>query len=121
MIGLVPTVRPWWQSAFMFDGVASGGVGVTSPVFQHVGAPGDVTEGLPVSEKSKAPLAYALLLGGSTIGGLLGYGLYGHLRDRGWGPWKSGAAVGFFGGLGALIMLTGVGMVTGRQFVGVRV
>jgi len=38
-------------------------------------------------------------VGGSAVGGLLGYGIFGSLRDKGWGPWKAGAATGLLGGL----------------------
>jgi hypothetical protein len=43
---------------------------------------------------------------GSVAGGMLNYGTYGYLRDKGWSTWKSGAAVGAIsGGLAALAML----------------
>ena len=120
MNGLAPTVRPWWQSAFMFDAVSTGGMGYTTPIFRHFGAPGEIVDSLPVAEGSKTPLAYGLLLVGSLLGGLFGYGFYGALRDRGWGPWKSGAAVGLTSGVSALAMLKVASVITGRQFVGVR-
>lgn len=51
-------------------------------------------------------VAAATVMLGSVAGGMLNYGTYGYLRDKGWGTWKSGAAVGAIsGGLAALAML----------------
>lgn len=51
-------------------------------------------------------LGAVAVLASSTIGGLLSYGTYGALRDRGMGPWGAGAATGAItGGIGALMML----------------
>ena len=118
---VITTARPWWQSAFMNDGFDAGGVGVTGEVYRHLGPPEtqSMIAGLPLqSDTSKKVFANAAILGGSIIGGLLGYGLFGHLRDKGWGPWKAGATVGLLGGVGALIMMHGVGAITGKQFLG---
>jgi hypothetical protein len=56
----------------------------------------------------------ATILLGSIAGGMLNYGTYGYLRDKGWSTWKSGAAVGAISGsLAALAMLT-FGWMTAR-------
>lgn len=113
------TPRPWWQSSFMWDAFSSGGVGMTGPVFHYYG-PGDgVIGGLEgYSDSEKRALASFAIIGGSVFGGLLGYGLFGYLRDKGYGPWTSGALVGLLGGIGALGMMKGMEMVTGKTFIG---
>jgi hypothetical protein len=95
----------------MFDAVDTGGVGVTTALFRHFGMAG-------ASNTQQAAVASVALLLGSTIGGLLGYGLYGWLRDRRWGSWRAGALVGVVGGMGGLTILHLVGRLTGRRFVG---
>jgi hypothetical protein len=42
--------------------------------------------------------AAATVVLGSVAGGMLNYGTYGYLRDKGWGTWKSGAMVGAISG-----------------------
>jgi hypothetical protein len=50
--------------------------------------------------------AAATVVLGSVAGGMLNYGTYGYLRDKGWGTWKSGATVGAISGcLAALAIL----------------
>jgi len=44
-------------------------------------------------------LAFLTLVAGGALSGLLTYGPYGALRERGWGPWKAGAGVGAIGGI----------------------
>lgn len=110
--------RPWYQSSLMFDTATTGGIGLSAPVFRHYGPPGDSLSGLAMSDSSKKALATAALLGGSLVGGLAGYGLYGHLRDEGWNTWSAGATVGLVGGLGGLLCLKAVGWLTGKEFVG---
>ena len=110
--------RPWWQSSLMFDTVTTGGIGLSAPVFRHYGPPGDSLSGIQMSDSSKSTLATIALLGGSLVGGLAGYGLYGHLRDEGWNTWAAGATVGFVGGLGGLLCLKAIGWLTGKDFVG---
>lgn len=103
----------------MWDGLSSGGVGMTGPVFRHFGPAGDAMAGLgDFTEPQKAFIANASIIGGSVIGGLFGYGLFGHLRDKGWGPWEAGGMVGLLGGLSALAMIHGVGLLTGKRFIG---
>lgn len=52
--------------------------------------------------------AAAVLLIGGALSGLLSFGVYGKLRDRGWGAWKAGAVTGAIGGaMGALALLVG--------------
>lgn len=58
----------------------------------------------------------AILVAGGAIGGLLGLGVYGHLRNKGWSTWKAGAASGALGGaLGATVGILGkrVGFLSG--------
>lgn len=110
--------RPWWQSSLMFDTVTTGGIGLSAAAFRQYGPPGDSLAGLPMSQQDKAFTAKAALIGGSLIGGLVGYGLYGHLRDEGWNTWAAGATVGLVGGIGGLLCLTAIGWLTGREFVG---
>lgn len=58
----------------------------------------------------------AILIAGGTLAGLLGYGLYGHFRDRGWSTWKAGAATGAIGGAaGATVAIAGkhMGLLSG--------
>lgn len=55
-------------------------------------------------------LRAGLVVGASALAYTLSFGGYGALRDRGWSPWASGAAVG--AGLGAVtagMMMMGVG------------
>ena len=50
----------------------------------------------------------AVILAGSTLAGVLGYGTYGYLRDKGWSTWKAGAVTGLIGGgLGVAVALLG--------------
>jgi len=61
-------------------------------------------------------MSVGIILAGGTLAGVLGYGVYGALRDRGWSTWKAGAVTGLIGGgLGAGAMLLGnkVGVFSG--------
>lgn len=50
----------------------------------------------------------AIILAGSTLAGVVGFGLNGYLRNRGWSTWKAGAATGLVGGgLGVAVALLG--------------
>ena len=111
-------IRPWYQSSFMWDALSSGGVGITGTMFRAFGPDGDPLSEVQMEDSTKTWLANASIIGGSAVGGLLGYGLFGHLRDKGWGPWKAGLATGIFGGLGALAMMHAVGALTGKKFIG---
>jgi len=45
----------------------------------------------------------AISIAAGTLSSLLTLGTFGALRDRGWGPWKAGAATGAIsGGIGAI-------------------
>ena len=48
-----------------------------------------------------------ITVAGATLAGVLTYGLYGHLRDKGWSTWKSGAVTGLTGGC----LAVGVGLI----------
>ena len=48
-------------------------------------------------------------MGAGVIGGLVGYGTYGHFRDAGWSTWKAGAMTGLInGGVGAILAVIGI-------------
>lgn len=112
------STRPWWQTSFVWDALSSGGIGITGPVFRELGGGADPLSEAEMKDSTKTLLANAAIVGGSAVGGLLGYGLFGALRDRGWGPWKAGLATGVLGGVGALLMLHAVGALTGKRFIG---
>ena len=66
----------------------------------------------------KALLGALMIVGASTLGGLLGYGTYGYLKDKKrWSSWKAGAATGAIGGVAAAV-LTLVGVGASEQTVG---
>jgi hypothetical protein len=56
----------------------------------------------------------ATIMLGSVAGGMLNYGTYGYLRDKGWGTWKSGAAVGAISGGLAALAVYAFGYMTAR-------
>jgi len=113
MLGAVQT--PWWRSSLVWDAVTSGGAGLTAPVFFSLaGTNGEAT---PAVDSKGLLLAGALLVGGSVLGGLLGYGVYGALRDKGWGPWKAGAMTGLIGGVTAAGALIAASLVTGQPLI----
>lgn len=105
---------PWWESSLVWDAVTTGGAGLTAPVFYSLdGADTEVDS----SDSKGLLLAGALLVGGSALGGLLGYGIYGSLRDRGWGPWKAGAMTGLLGGATTAAVLVATSLITGRPLI----
>ena len=106
--------EPWWKTSLVWDGVTTGGAGMTAPVFYGIGSGSLQANG---SATKRTVIAGGLLVGGSVVGGLLGYGLYGHLRDQGWGPWKSGAMTGLLGGVATAGVLTVMSLITGRPLV----
>ena len=105
---------PWWESSLIWDGVTTGGAGMTAPVFYGLSSGAVASNEIDVKGTALAGL---LLVGGSTVGGLLGYGIFGSLRDKGWGPWKAGAATGLLGGLTTACVLVGMSIVTGRPLI----
>lgn len=107
---------PWWRSSLVWDAVTTGGAGLTAPVFFGLAADG-VEENVTPSDSKGLLLAGALLIGGSVLGGLLGYGIYGALRDKGWSSWKAGATVGLIGGVTTASVLVAASLITGRPLI----
>jgi len=44
-------------------------------------------------------LAFLTMIAGGALSGMLTYGTYGTLRDKGYGPWSAGAGTGAIGGI----------------------
>jgi len=84
--------------------------GMPAPIVYRLGA---IVEQENSDPKSLL-LAGILLIAGGTIGGFLGYGIYGTLHDRGWPSWKAGMASGFLGGIGTTGLLVAASLITGR-------
>ena len=108
---------PWYHTSLVWDGVTTGGAGMTAPVFFGINSQEAYIDKQDPTAFRRTALAGLALVGGSAVGGLLGYGIFGALRDRGWGPWKAGAATGFLGGLATAGVLMSLSLITGRPLV----
>lgn len=109
---------PWYNTSLVWDGITTGGAGMTAPVFYLINNPAEqhIDSADPTAFKRTA-LSGLALVGGSAVGGLLGYGIFGALRDKGWGPWKAGALTGLLGGLATAGVLAALSLITGRPLV----
>lgn len=109
---------PWYQTSLVWDAVTTGGAGLTAPVFYAIGNTEEqvIDKADPTAPK-RTVLSGLALVGGSAAGGLMGYGLYGALRDHGMNSWKAGALTGLLGGITTAGVLVALSLITGRPLV----
>ena len=68
-----------------------------------------------LDRKTIKAIAAAILIGTGAVGGLAYLGTYGHLKDKGWGSWKAGAASGAIGGALSAVLLIAGSVATGQE------